>query len=123
MMLDFVTLVCKKLIVWHNLENSRRQKSGKWVHMRRSKVKIVKIPDMTAEEYRSRFEETGLSLYQMNQLTDVSGQRQKRVMEGDPKSLVQDQKTGQNYVPKSLVLALLCVENGFLLDQNDEMPA
>lgn len=88
--------------------------------MQTKKAKLVQIPRMTPEYYYERFKAAGLNLRQMRLLTDISEQRQRRIIAGNESSLIFDQEDQVYYVPRCLVLALLLVENTFLLEPTED---
>ena len=76
----------------------------------KSPIEVVDIPQLSPEEFAKRRMRLGVTMQQLTMLTDVGRQRISRIEKGDPASLITE--GGKSFVPRSLVLALMGLEDG-----------
>jgi transcriptional regulator with XRE-family HTH domain len=79
-----------------------------------ARFELEELPLMSGAEFKERREATGVSQLQLTRLTDISRQRIARIERDDQSSLYHN-ADGLNYVPRSLVLALIAIEEGILV--------
>ena len=74
---------------------------------------LIDIPIITGAAFKDLRESLGVSQVQLTKLTDISRQRIARIERDDMSSLYHN-PDGLNYVPRSLVLALMAIKAGIL---------
>lgn len=74
---------------------------------------LIDIPTISGGAFKDLRERLGVSQMQLTKLTDISRQRIARIERDDMSSLYHN-PDGMNYVPRSLVLALLAIKAGIL---------
>lgn len=82
-----------------------------------AKFELIDLPTISGAEFKARREAVGVSQVQLTKLTDISRQRIARIERDDMSSLYHN-PDGLNYVPRSLMLALLAIESGILTKGN-----
>lgn len=75
-------------------------------------MKISTVPKLTPAQFATLRAKTEVTMEQLTTLTDIGRQRISRVEKGHESSLCYDEETKTRFVPRSLTMALLCVQEG-----------